>query len=134
MCAAMLGTRSIGRACQQLHLRLRLDGQSPQLDEAERALMVEGVAALVGRQRVLVERVWRAAAHHGAVATAELEAYLAGDEALRAMHERHQVGVERAVPQAVVDQLRISLATISLKRACSRLSVSPSSACAPRAA
>src|SRR5690348_9166223 len=94
-------------AAKQLDLGLCLDGQAPQRDKAKRAAVVEGIAGLVRRQRMLIERVLRATPDDGTRAVAELKPHLATDKALRAADESHQIGMDRGVPQAIVDQPRV---------------------------
>src|SRR5579884_1893845 len=92
---------------QELRLRLRGEGQAPELDEAEGGVVVELVTAIVGRQAVVVERVFRFAPDDGAVALRELDAHRAADETLRTLHVSQQILMQRAIPLPVIDQPRV---------------------------
>src|ERR1051326_1543266 len=67
---------------EELLLRLGLLSQSPQADEAARRLVVELVAALVGRQLLAVQAVLALAPDHRGLALEQLHPHLAADEAL----------------------------------------------------
>src|SRR5579885_515168 len=73
---------------QELRLRLRGEGQAPELDEAEGGVVVKLVAGVIGRQAVVVERVVRFAPDDGAVALRELDAHRAADETLRTLDRK----------------------------------------------
>src|SRR5579875_851424 len=92
---------------QQLRLRLRGEGQTPELDKAEGSVVIELVAAIVGCQAVVVKRVLRLAPDDGTIAMRELDAHGAAGVTLGALHVSQQVLVQRAIPLSVIDQPRV---------------------------
>src|SRR5258708_26726721 len=86
---------------------LRGERQAPELDEAQGGVVVELVAAVIGCQGVVVERVLGPASDDRAVPGGELEPDRAADKTLGALHIRREFLVQRAVPLPVVDQPRI---------------------------
>src|SRR5690606_18846019 len=91
-----------------LHRGPGLDVQAPQADEADAVLVAEPVAAVVGRERVVVEAVVAPATRHLARARRQVQAHVPGDEALALVDEGVERLLERAEPQAVVDQLGVA--------------------------
>jgi len=66
-----------------LRLGLGSHGQTPDVDEAGRGAVVEGIPLVVSSQTVVVEGIGRLSAHYLAVAFEELYPYSAGDISLR---------------------------------------------------
>ena len=67
-----LGWQFLIIACrQELDLRLCLQWQPPQLDEADGAIVVKGIATIICRQCVLIERKGRAPPDDRAIAAEE---------------------------------------------------------------
>src|SRR5262249_54311171 len=85
-----------------------LDRQAPQPDEAGRVLVAEAVGGLIGRELVVVERALGPAAGHVALPGVEAQADVAGHELLAAGDEGVERVLERRVPEAVVDELRVA--------------------------
>src|SRR5258707_12695059 len=78
---------------------------APELDEARRRRLVEGVALAVGGEGELVELLRALSADDLGGAPVKLEADVAGDVALGLRDERVKSVAERAEPEAVVDPL-----------------------------
>src|SRR5690606_2734219 len=91
-----------------LHRGPGLDVQAPQPHEARGVLVAEPVAAVVGRERVVVEAVVAASARHLARPRRQVQPDVAGDEALARVDEGVESRLERAEPQPVVDQLGVA--------------------------
>ena len=69
-----------------LHPGLGSHWQAPDVDEAGRGTLVEGIALIVSSQAVIVKGVGRFSTHYLAVTFEELYPYGAGDVPLRAFH------------------------------------------------
>ncbi len=76
--------------------------------------MPERVGGVVGREAVVVERVWAAPPVHEAASGLEPQPDLPGHEALRLVHERIERPPERRVPEPVVDELGVPRLEASL--------------------
>src|SRR5579883_1407348 len=92
---------------EQLRLRLCAERQTPELDKAQRGVVVELVAAVIGGQGMVIERVLGFAPDHCAVPGRKLKPDGPADKALRALDIRGQVLVQGAVPLPVVDEPRV---------------------------
>ncbi len=85
------------------------------MDEARGRAVLEGVALLVGRETVVVQRDGSAAADDLRVALVQPHAHLAGDDALRGRHEGVERGLRRREPEAVVDERGVAVRELGLQ-------------------
>src|SRR3990172_4872889 len=93
------------RSWAPLLRRPHLHREAPQLHEAFRVAMVEGVLAAVGRERQVVQGPLRTATYDGALTGREPQAHLAGHVVLRRVDVCVDRLAQRAEPQAVVDEV-----------------------------
>src|SRR5262249_5249313 len=104
-----------GRSAEKLMPRLRGLAKSVDLDEPQRGGGVILVAFFVGRELMPIQAVVALAADDLRVPLVELDSHGARDVLLVRDCERHQVLVELAKPEAIVDQVGVGLTDLGLE-------------------
>ena len=98
--------------CEAAQVRGR---QAPDVDEAGRRAVLEGVALLVRRESVVVQRDGRAPADDLRAALVQPDPHLAGHDRLRRRDERVERGLRRREPEAVVDERGVAVCELGLE-------------------
>src|SRR5215472_11125138 len=76
---------------QELSLRLRRQWQSPQLNKAQRSVMIELITCFIRCQAMAIERMLRLTPNDGTLPVRQLHAHNAANESLRTLHVSCQV-------------------------------------------
>ena len=81
-------------------VRLRLGSyrQPPDMDEARRGTLVEGVTFIISSQAVIIKGIRRFSAYHLAIAFVKLNLYFSGNISLGAIHISSQILAKSGEP------------------------------------